>query len=95
MLSNAFLKFKPDLLVILGDRYEIFSAASAAMILNLPIAHIHGGEVTEGAYDEAIRHSITKISHLHFVATDEFRRIFPIPEDVILVNPNIKQNPNY
>jgi GDP/UDP-N,N'-diacetylbacillosamine 2-epimerase (hydrolysing) len=72
--SNAFLKLKPDLIVILGDRYEIFSAASAAMILNLPIAHIHGGEVTEGAYDEAIRHSITKISHLHFVATEDFRK---------------------
>ena len=72
--SNSFIKLQPDLIVILGDRYEIFSAASAAMILNIPIAHIHGGEVTEGAYDEAIRHSITKISHLHFVATNDFRK---------------------
>ena len=54
--SNSFKKLQPDLLVILGDRYEIFSAAAAAMIMNIPIAHIHGGEVTEGAYDEAIRH---------------------------------------
>lgn len=64
---------KPDTVVILGDRYEILMAASAAMIARIPIAHIHGGENTEGAIDEAIRHSITKMSHLHFVTTEEYR----------------------
>ena len=72
--SKAFSTLKPDLIVILGDRYEIFSAATAAMILNIPIAHIHGGETTEGAIDEAIRHSITKMSHLHFVAAPEYKK---------------------
>lgn len=64
---------RPDIVVILGDRYEILMAASAAMIARIPIAHIHGGEKTEGAIDEAIRHSITKMSHLHFVTTEEYR----------------------
>ena len=71
--SKTLSILKPDLVIILGDRYEIFAAASTAMILNIPIAHIHGGETTEGAYDEAMRHSITKMSHLHFVAADEYR----------------------
>lgn len=71
--SEAYDELKPDMIVILGDRYEIFSAVSAAMIARVPIAHIHGGETTEGAFDEAIRHSITKMSHLHFTATDEYR----------------------
>lgn len=64
---------RPDIVVILGDRYEMLMAASAAMIARIPIAHIHGGEKTEGAIDEAIRHSITKMSHLHFVTTEEYR----------------------
>ncbi len=72
--SNAFNVLKPDLVVILGDRYEIFSAAVSAMIFNIPIAHLHGGETTEGAFDEAIRHSITKMSHLHFVAAPEYQK---------------------
>ena len=71
--SEAYDELKPDMIVILGDRYEIFSAASAAMVARIPMAHIHGGETTEGAFDEAIRHSITKMSHLHFTATDEYR----------------------
>lgn len=71
--AEAYEELAPDLVVVLGDRYEIFSAASAAMIANIPIAHIHGGETTEGAFDEAIRHSVTKMSHLHFTATDEYR----------------------
>jgi len=62
------------LVVVLGDRYEILAAAEAAMIERIPIAHIHGGEVTEGAYDDAIRHSITKMSHLHFTSTEEYRK---------------------
>ena len=72
--SNAFTKLNPDLIIILGDRYEIFIAATAAMIMNIPIAHIHGGEVTEGAYDDSIRHSITKMSHLHFVAAQSYKK---------------------
>jgi GDP/UDP-N,N'-diacetylbacillosamine 2-epimerase (hydrolysing) len=71
--GEAFEDLKPDLLVVLGDRYEILSAATAAMIARIPIAHIHGGEITEGAFDDAIRHSITKMSHLHFTATEEYR----------------------
>ena len=66
--------FRPDLILLLGDRYEIFSAAVTALILCIPIAHIHGGEVTEGAIDEALRHSISKMSHFHFVATEEYKK---------------------
>mgnify|MGYP000078838687 CR=1 FL=1 len=71
--SKAFADLRPDLLVVLGDRFEIFSAVSAAMIAKIPVAHLHGGEATEGAFDESIRHSITKMSHLHFTATEEYR----------------------
>jgi GDP/UDP-N,N'-diacetylbacillosamine 2-epimerase (hydrolysing) len=72
--ADALAELKPDLLLVLGDRYEIFSAAAAAMIARIPIAHLHGGEATEGLIDEPIRHSLTKMSHLHFVAADEYRR---------------------
>jgi GDP/UDP-N,N'-diacetylbacillosamine 2-epimerase (hydrolysing) len=72
--GEAYEELKPDLIVLLGDRYEIFSAASAAMVARIPIAHLHGGETTEGAFDESIRHSITKMSHLHFTATEAYRR---------------------
>jgi len=71
--AEAYDELQPDILVVLGDRYEIFSAVSSAMIACIPIAHLHGGETTEGAFDESIRHSITKMSHLHFTATDEYR----------------------
>ena len=71
--AEAYEELKPDLLVVLGDRYEIFSAVSSAAIARIPIAHLHGGETTQGAVDEAIRHSITKMSHLHFTATDEYK----------------------
>jgi GDP/UDP-N,N'-diacetylbacillosamine 2-epimerase (hydrolysing) len=71
--AEAFEDLKPDIIVVLGDRYEIFSAVSVAMISRIPIAHLHGGETTEGAFDEAIRHSITKMSHLHFTATQEYK----------------------
>ncbi|MDD2894900.1 MAG: UDP-N-acetylglucosamine 2-epimerase [Aliarcobacter sp.] len=71
--AEAFEELKPDIIVVLGDRYEIFSAVSTAMISRIPIAHLHGGETTEGAFDEAIRHSITKMSHLHFTATEEYK----------------------
>jgi len=72
--ADALAELKPDLMLVLGDRYEIFAAAASAMIARIPIAHLHGGEITEGAFDEAIRHSITKMSHLHFVATEEYQR---------------------
>ena len=72
--AEAYEELNPDIVVLLGDRYEIFSAASAAMISRVPIAHLHGGETTEGAFDEAIRHSITKMSHLHFTATESYRK---------------------
>jgi UDP-hydrolysing UDP-N-acetyl-D-glucosamine 2-epimerase len=64
----------PDLLVVLGDRFEILAAAVAATLLNIPIAHIHGGEVTAGAFDDAIRHAVTKMACLHFVAAEPYRR---------------------
>lgn len=72
--ADAYNELKPDLVVVLGDRYEILAAATAALIERIPIAHIHGGEVTEGAFDDAIRHSITKMSHLHFTSTEEYRK---------------------
>ena len=71
--SEAYEELTPDILIVLGDRYEIFSAVSSAMISRIPIAHISGGEITEGVIDEAIRHSITKMSHLHFVSTEEYK----------------------
>jgi GDP/UDP-N,N'-diacetylbacillosamine 2-epimerase (hydrolysing) len=87
--ADAYTRLAPDLVVVLGDRFEIFAAASAAMIAGIPIAHIHGGETTEGAFDEAIRHSITKMSHLHFVAAEDYRRrvvqLGEQPERVFLV----------
>ncbi|WP_297791916.1 UDP-N-acetylglucosamine 2-epimerase [uncultured Marinobacter sp.] len=72
--ADAYENMAPDIVVVLGDRFEIFAATSAAMIAGLPVAHLHGGETTEGAFDEAIRHSITKMSQLHFVAADEYRQ---------------------
>ncbi len=71
--ADALADLQPDLLVVLGDRFEIFSAVSAAMVARVPVAHLHGGEATEGAFDELIRHSITKMSHLHFTATRAYR----------------------
>ncbi len=72
--ADALNDLKPDLVVVLGDRFEIFSAVTAALVARIPVTHLHGGESTEGAFDEAIRHSITKMSHLHFVAAEEYRR---------------------
>jgi GDP/UDP-N,N'-diacetylbacillosamine 2-epimerase (hydrolysing) len=80
--AEAYAELNPDIVVVLGDRFEIFSAAAAAMIARIPIAHLHGGETTEGAFDESIRHSITKMSHLHFVATEAYRRrVIQLGED--------------
>lgn len=72
--ADALNDLKPDLIILLGDRFEIFSVAVAAMAARIPVAHLHGGEATEGLIDEAIRHSITKLSHLHFVAAEEYRQ---------------------
>lgn len=87
--ADAYSRLSPDLIVVLGDRFETFAAASAALIAGIPIAHLHGGETTEGAFDEAIRHSITKMSHLHFVAAEDYRRrviqLGESPERVFLV----------
>ncbi len=80
--SEALEEMKPDLLLVLGDRFEILSASIAAMIARIPIAHLHGGEATEGCIDEPIRHSITKMSHLHFVATEEYKnRVIQLGEE--------------
>ena len=79
--SKAYNELKPDIIVVLGDRYEIFSAVSSAMISKIPIAHLHGGEATEGLIDEAIRHCITKMSHLHFTATEKYsKRVMQLGE---------------
>lgn len=72
--AAAFKRLKPDFLVILGDRYELLSAAAVALIDKIPVVHIHGGETTRGAVDEAVRHSITKISSVHFASTEAYRR---------------------
>ena len=87
--ADSLNELKPDLIVVLGDRFEIFSAVSAALVTRIPVAHIHGGETTEGAFDEAFRHSITKMSHLHFVAAKEYqKRVIQLgeqPDSVFLV----------
>ncbi len=81
-LSKAYKALKPDIIVVLGDRYEILSAVSAAMIAKIPIAHIHGGEITEGSWDDSIRHCISKMAHLHFTATEEYKnRVIQLGED--------------
>lgn len=88
-LADALSELQPDLIVVLGDRFEIFSAVSAALVARIPVAHLHGGETTEGAFDESLRHSITKMSHLHFVAAEAYRqRVIQLgeqPDRVFLV----------
>lgn len=81
--AAAYQSIQPDLLVVLGDRYEMIAAALAAVPFNIPIAHIHGGELTEGAMDDAFRHAITKLSHLHFVSLEEYgRRVIQMGEEL-------------
>ncbi|AVJ55370.1 UDP-N-acetylglucosamine 2-epimerase (hydrolyzing) [Idiomarina sp. OT37-5b] len=72
--ADALTRLQPDIVVILGDRYEALGIAQSAMLMRIPILHIHGGEITEGAYDDAIRHAITKLSYLHATATEEYRK---------------------
>jgi UDP-hydrolysing UDP-N-acetyl-D-glucosamine 2-epimerase len=80
--ARAFHRFSPDILVVLGDRFEMYSAALAALPFNIPVAHIHGGELTMGAIDDALRHSMTKLSHLHFVSTKEYaERVIQLGEE--------------
>ena len=80
--ADAYEDLKPDMIVVLGDRYEILAAVSAALFYKIPVAHLHGGEITEGAYDDCIRHAITKMSHLHFTSTEEYRqRVIQLGED--------------
>lgn len=86
--ADALDRLKPDILVILGDRFEALAAAQTAMILKIPVIHLHGGEITEGAYDDAIRHSITKLSYLHATSTEAYRkRVIQLGE-----NPNRVKN---
>jgi UDP-hydrolysing UDP-N-acetyl-D-glucosamine 2-epimerase len=73
LLSDAFGRLQPDVVVLLGDRFETHAAATTAMLMNIPVAHIHGGELTEGAVDEQIRHSLTKMAYLHFTSTEAYR----------------------
>ncbi|MBB6623565.1 UDP-N-acetylglucosamine 2-epimerase (hydrolyzing) [Clostridium gasigenes] len=84
--SEYFNETCPDILIVLGDRFEIFAIVSAANIANIPVAHLHGGETTEGAYDEAFRHCITKMSYLHFTSTQEYsKRVIQLGENPIRV----------
>ena len=72
--ADALARLRPDILVVLGDRFEALAVAQTALVMRIPIAHVHGGEITEGAYDDALRHAITKMSSLHFVAAEPYRR---------------------
>ena len=74
LTAEVIIKKEPDVVVLLGDRYELLGSAIAAMTFRIPIAHIHGGEVTQGAYDDSIRHSITKLSHLHFPIHNQYKK---------------------
>lgn len=99
--ADAYEDLSPDLIVVLGDRFEILAAVTAALFYKIPVAHLHGGEITEGAYDDAIRHAITKMSHLHFTSTEAYRkRVIQLgeqPERVFNVGAlgveNIKKTP--
>ena len=73
-MADAFEELSPDLILLLGDRFEILAAATAAALMRIPVAHIHGGEATEGAIDDSLRHAITKLSHLHFASTEAYRQ---------------------
>ncbi len=84
--SETFQRLQPDLILVLGDRYEILAAVQAALVAKIPVGHIAGGDITEGAYDDSIRHSITKMSHLHFVTNEQaFRRVKQLGENPSLI----------
>lgn len=80
--AQAFSRCRPDILLVLGDRFEMHAAAVAALPFGIPVAHIHGGEITEGAFDDALRHSMTKLSHLHFPSTEQYaQRLLQMGEE--------------
>jgi GDP/UDP-N,N'-diacetylbacillosamine 2-epimerase (hydrolysing) len=87
--GEVFDQLRPDIVLVLGDRFETFAAVAAALVAKIPVAHLHGGEATEGAFDESLRHAITKMAHLHFVAAEEYRRrviqLGEHPDQVFLV----------
>ena len=81
-MAAALDRLRPHILLILGDRFEMLAVATAALVMRVPVAHIHGGETTEGAFDESIRHAITKTAHLHFTAAAPYRqRVLQLGED--------------
>ena len=81
-MAQSYARKLPDILMVLGDRFEMHASALAALPFKIPVAHIHGGELTEGAIDDALRHSITKLSHLHFVSTEQYaRRVIQLGEE--------------
>lgn len=85
-MTETFVNINPDIIVLLGDRYEIFATAQAALLTKIPIVHIHGGEITEGAFDDAIRHSITKMAHIHFTTSDLYsQRVIQMGENPKMV----------
>jgi UDP-hydrolysing UDP-N-acetyl-D-glucosamine 2-epimerase len=80
--AQAYARIRPDVLLVLGDRFEMHAGVLAALPFKIPVAHIHGGEISEGAFDDALRHSITKLSYLHFVSTEEYaRRVIQMGEE--------------
>ncbi|MCG9894781.1 MAG: UDP-N-acetylglucosamine 2-epimerase, partial [Fimbriimonadaceae bacterium] len=86
--GRLFAEWRPDILMVLGDRYETFAAAAASLPFNIPIAHLHGGEATFGAFDEAFRHSISKMAHIHFPSTELYgRRLVQLGEAPWRVHP--------
>jgi UDP-hydrolysing UDP-N-acetyl-D-glucosamine 2-epimerase len=86
-MADAFKRLQPDLVVLPGDRFEILAAAQAAMLMGIPVAHLHGGEVTEGAIDESIRHAVSKMSSIHFVSAEPYRqRLIRMGEDPVRVH---------
>jgi UDP-hydrolysing UDP-N-acetyl-D-glucosamine 2-epimerase len=85
--AQAYARFRPDILVVLGDRFEMHAAALAALPFRIPVAHLYGGELTHGAIDDSLRHCITKLSHLHFVSTEEYaRRVRQLGEEAWRIN---------
>jgi UDP-N-acetylglucosamine 2-epimerase (non-hydrolysing)/GDP/UDP-N,N'-diacetylbacillosamine 2-epimerase (hydrolysing) len=85
--ADAFIDLQPDMLLVLGDRSEILAAATSALFFKIPVVHLHGGEISEGAYDESIRHAISKMSHIHFTSTIQHReRVLQLGEDPEMVH---------
>ena len=94
-MANALRRFTPDVLLVLGDRYEILAACSSALLMSVPIAHVHGGEVTNGAVDDAIRHSISKMASLHFPVHETYasrlRQLGERDSDIVIIDPPVRE----